>query len=180
MKKTFALLLCLLLLVIALPAGQWQELNPETFQCGLFYYQISGDGTATLTGVDKKTASWKANPTVVTVPRSLDGHPLAVIGQEAFATCYGVLGILLPEGITHIEKRAFEGCTDLVDLSLPEGLVSVGPRAFRATSISSLYLPDSLRELGDACFPFPAAFRSLALSASHPVYAVQNGMLFDK
>ena len=66
----------------------------------------------------------------MTVPAELDGHPVREIGHSAFASCYSLTSVTLPEGLTTISNHAFDSCHALTTIALPEGLTSIGDSAF--------------------------------------------------
>lgn len=58
-----------------------------------------------------------------------------VIGDEAFAGCYNLKTIELPEGTTSIGEEAFDSCTSLLSFTLPSTLLSMGEWAFYGCNI---------------------------------------------
>ena len=65
----------------------------------------------------------------------------------------GIVNIVIPEGVTHIEDEAFRGCTDLVSIMFPEGLKRIGYDVFSGcSSLTSIMLPKRLESIGDAVF----------------------------
>lgn len=108
----------------------------------------------------------------IIVPNQLEGRPITVIGENAFAKCTGIEKVVIPEGITAIENGAFSGCEALVSVVLPTTLRRLGnaPKmkpsvyswqtpteiahdgVFQGTSISSIILPAGMNFLGRKAF----------------------------
>ena len=100
------------------------------------------------------------------------------IGSQAFYGCSGLTGELrIPEAVTSIEMNAFSGCSGLTgELRIPEAVTSIGSyafyhcygfngrltignsveeignSAFGYTNFESVYLPTSLKTIGDDAF----------------------------
>lgn len=110
----------------------------------------------------------------ISIPNQMDGKPIAVIGENAFAKCTGIEKVIIPEGIEVVENGAFAGCESLKTVLLPTTLKSLGnkpkmstpqyswetPReishdgVFQNTSICSIDLPVGLTFLGKKAFQY--------------------------
>lgn len=75
-------------------------------------------------------------------------YPVTGIGNKAFYT-YKLDSIILPRTLRYIKLHAFENCNNLKSIVIPEGMEKIDDRAFRYSSITSLTLPSTIRELGD-------------------------------
>lgn len=70
----------------------------------------------------------------LTVPESLDGHPVTAIGTAAFALCQQMTAVRLPKGLRNIGAEAFAYCKQLRGIWLPERLADLGEGAFLGCS----------------------------------------------
>ena len=75
----------------------------------------------------------------ITLPESLKK-----IGSYAFYNCKILPGIDLPKNLETIGDYAFYGCSSLTELEFPAGLKTVGNHALNGTEITKLDLPDSV------------------------------------
>ena len=121
MKNLFKTAICLLLCVLLSLPVLAEEGGEMT--CDDYTYVLLEDGGARITGYDGEDAE-------LTVPAELDGHPVREIGHSAFASCYSLTSVTLPEGLTTISNHAFDSCHALTTIALPEGLTAIGDSAF--------------------------------------------------
>mgnify|MGYP000854409752 CR=1 FL=1 len=73
------------------------------------------------------------------------------IGEYAFADCYNVEELVMPEGVTSIGAHAFDGCSAITKLTIPSGTAAIGDYAFdNCTELLLLFETKVLpSELGD-------------------------------
>ena len=112
----------------------------------------------------------------VTIPPSIDGKPVTVIGKGAFYRCAGLTGMTLPDSITNIEdgslanvggdsswvswhplgacpNGAFAGCTNLAKVTFGRQLIVIGDNAFAfCTGLKEVIVPDSVTRLVRGAF----------------------------
>lgn len=84
--------------------NQGQNSAGETYT--LFDYMPDDDGNATITG-------YKGNAWTLIIPKTLDGHKVVAIGENAFANSQSkayLKTVVIPEGVTSIASGAFSGC----------------------------------------------------------------------
>ena len=74
------------------------------------------------------------------------------IGQSACYKTEGITSVVIPEGVTEIDKNAFWDCTSLEHVSLPSTLISIGNNAFANCNLLSVDLPQNLTTIGVAVF----------------------------
>lgn len=127
------------------------------------------------------------------------------ISGGAFANCVNLADIIVPAGVTDIGDKAFAGTTwynnlpqgeiyinqvlygykgDIpanTSLVIKEGTISVTESAFALNdSIISVYIPSSLKSIGQWAFRDCDSIHSFAVSADNPYYSCKDGVLFDK
>ncbi len=108
-----AALVCLTLLTIAVGAAT----------DGYYTYSVTKD-KATITKVDAYISG------DVTIPSTLGGYPVTVIGEEAFRDCSKLTGVVIPDSVTGIGRYAFSGCDRLTSITLPDSVTFIQSHAF--------------------------------------------------
>lgn len=107
-----------------------------------YTYRVNAEGAACI-------ESCKPTCPCVRIPESLDGHPVAAIGDAAFSMLSCVETVVCPCALRYIGRHAFEGCLKLKNVSLNFGLKSIGEEAFfLCTSLGKLDVPASVERFG--------------------------------
>lgn len=65
-----------------------------------------------------------------------------MIGESAFCACGKLTRVVLPVGVTRIEKEAFTGCLEHRDIWIPESVKTIIKTAFCFKHISTWYAPN--------------------------------------
>ena len=94
---------------------------------------------------------------------------MKTIKYNTFAGCEGIKGLILPEGLTEIERDAFSGCSGLEGmLELPESLEKLGSHAFfRCSGLSGeLEIPGKLARIETGTFSGLKNVESLVIGES--------------
>ena len=146
MKKILTILLAVLLACGAFPVGAMAE------EQSLFQYEVKADGTAEITGINKKFIE------TLEIPAVLDGYPVMSIGNRAFMGCEKLQSVVIPEGVVSVGDYAFWNCPALESVSIPDSLVSVDRNPF-------CYCPK---------------LKTVEVSPDHPVFAVENRALVSR
>lgn len=122
----------------------------ETTSDGSFEYSVA-DGAVTIT-------KFKGSDTDVTIPNTIDGYPVKVIGQSAFEDFYSLTSVTVPDGLTGIEKNAFNDCIKLKTINIPDTVKSIGESAFYCCeSLTNVTIP-----LNPASFTFSIPIFSIS------------------
>ena len=88
-----------------------------------------------------------------TLTRAQLGNNVVLIEDSAFAYCYDLHYINMPESLKTIETYAFISCTGLNYLKIGKNVETIAPYAFyRASQFSYIYLPKSLKTVGEMAF----------------------------
>lgn len=91
-----------------------------------------------------------ANVEVVHIPAGV-----TEIGFGAFNKCSKLKDVKLPEDLKKIGDAAFAECTSLKSIRIPEGVTEIGKFAFANCCPKSLFLPASLKTVGEKAFICP-------------------------
>lgn len=86
----------------------------------------------------------------VTIPTSMDGHPVTAIGEGAFGGST-LTGLNIPKSVITISDDAFRDCTLLKSVDFEDGslLIHIGNSAFRGcSSLKEISIPDSVEVIG--------------------------------
>lgn len=168
MKRAFVILLASILLLGLFPL----PVLGETLQDGDYQYTLDAEGNASITkyvGYDRD----------VTVPSTLNSHPVKWIGTEAFnaSGSRNIVSITLPQGISGIDEFAFFGCFGLASITLPDSLTYIGRSAlFDCTNLTSLTIPDSVTSIEEKAFKSCESLTSITIPDS--VANIGDGVFF--
>lgn len=144
-KKSFALLLCVLLLAAVLPFGVVAEESEDS----RFEYRIVG-GEAWITGYREKFLAAGESYDMV-IPQAIEGCTVTRIEKEAFRDCR-MRSVTVPDGVHTIGEGAFTGCS-MESVSLPDSVTKIGASAFSAcTKLKSIRIPDGVTEICENTF----------------------------
>ena len=58
----------------------------------------------------------------------------------------------MPDGLTAINESAFSGCSELKEINMPSQLRYIGANAFNSTAITTVVLPEYVREILSGAF----------------------------
>ncbi len=70
------------------------------------------------------------------------------VARNAFARLPELSLVELPKGLEHVGENAFQGCSSLACVEGSEALRSIGNAAFVGTALRSIYLPETMENLG--------------------------------
>ena len=76
-----------------------------------------------------------------------------VLEDSVFSACTSFTEIQLPKNLKKIGARALNGCTNLTEIIIPESVTVIGGEAFRGCNgLTQMTLPEGLSELGKGVF----------------------------
>lgn len=88
-----------------------------------------------------------------TVSRVQLGNNVVLIDDSAFAYCYELNYINMPESLKTIESYAFSSCASLNYVKIGKNVEKLGDYAFfRSSQFGYIYLPKSVKTIGDFVF----------------------------
>jgi BspA type Leucine rich repeat region (6 copies)/Bacterial TSP3 repeat len=141
---TRAIIAAVLFIAAALPS--------QALQSGDFTYTSTGSAII-ITAYTGAGTSPNSIGVAVTIPSSISGLPVTVIGLHAFHNCYGLTSVVIPNSVTSIGQTAFGGCTGLISVSIPNSVTSIGDQAFSGCSgLTSVVIPNSVTSIGNRAF----------------------------
>lgn len=168
----------------------------ETAPVADFQYEESEDGEGVV------ITAYTGKLTSFTIPEMIDDKPVVgiadhafeesslqeiglpetvrSIGEKAFCKSSALTFVGLPEGLEEIAYGAFGGCKGLTGIELPESLRVVGNAAFMETSISEVYIPANLEDIGVGAFAVwdDSGLTEFTISEENKWYVVQDGILY--
>ena len=124
-------------------------------QDGLYLYVVLEDGTAGITG-------YLGDETALVIPSVLDDLPVTAIGAYAFE--YAPLtSVVIPEGVTVIDRKAFAAASALKKITLPSTLWEIGEEAFIGCALEKVTLPEGVETLGERAFACCGQLKTITL-----------------
>ncbi|MBR4319565.1 MAG: leucine-rich repeat protein [Oscillospiraceae bacterium] len=158
-------------------------------------YKYYGDGVK-ITGCTDETIQ------ELVIPAEIDGLPVIEISWNAFSNCSNLASVSIPESVIYITADAFSGtpwlkakqeenpcvvvngilidastCTG--DAVIPDTVKKINYGAFSGSAITSVTIPDNLTAIDNTTFA-DCELTSINVSETHPVYASEDGVLFNK
>ena len=100
----------------------------------------------------------------ITIPSTLGGCPVKIIGSGAFANCVKLTGITIPNSVTNIESSAFICCTALTSLTIPSSVRGLGDSAFKVcVGLESVKLSSNIESIGEKTFYGCSSLKSVSI-----------------
>jgi hypothetical protein len=126
-----------------------------------YTYSLS-DGNATITG-------YTGHGGDITIPSTIDGHPVVAIGDSAFQNNYNLSSFIIPDGIISVGDSAFENAMVYIPvLTLPHSLVTIGERAFAGLNINQVIIDENVVSIGDYAFANCSQVTSVTFRGNAP------------
>lgn len=90
---------------------------------------------------------------------------VTAIDKTAFLWCRDLTGVVISERVTSIGDNAFRGCCNLTAVVIPEKVTRLGEGAFsRCTALKRIVVPKSVRTIGYGCFEDCTGLEEVILS----------------
>ena len=150
MKSQLQFLLLLLLSTVSPITSLAHDIEID----GIYYSFDIGKKTVSVTNKDDSAGSYSGD---IVIPSSITyrdvEYPVTGIGASAFASCFDLTSVSIPNTVTSIGRGAFYYCSSLPSINIPISVKSIGEMAFRkCTSLTSVIIPDSVTSLGNSAF----------------------------
>jgi hypothetical protein len=124
-----------------------------------YTYSNNNNGTVTITGYTGPGGS-------VTIPATLGGLPVSVVGTFAFSNCTTLTAVTFPNSVGSIGVAAFYTCPNLTNATLGNGVTNLGNGAFSScSSLANVILGRSLASIGSVAFLSCSSLTSLTIPA---------------
>ena len=144
--------------------------NVNTFVSGDFVYTLDTEQQAIIT-------KYTGAETDLTVPETIDGHPVVQIGGFAFANAE-ITSVKLPETIEKIGIYAFYNCNTLEEINTPQRLNEINGYAFcGCTNLEGFDVPRRLKYLGAYAFGCCESIESISIPDT--VAQIHNGVFMN-
>ena len=168
-KKSVILMVLLLLAFIILPARA-----ATTGTIDYLTYSIENE-EVTITGCDTYASG------TLTVPETIEGYPVTVIGNSAFNGCKYLSRVVLPDTVREIRFYAFFKCTSLTAIELPASLETIDNNALLYCSkLTELVLPKNYSGFSGSIVR-DTGITAFQVEEGHGSYSTdENGVLFNK
>ena len=148
MKKILSIILCITLMLTALPLGAFNLVASATifeYDGGYTYFVENGEATI----IDANLSFSFSG----IIPSTLGGYPVTSIGNSAFRDCTSLTSITIPNSVTSIGNSAFSGCKNLTSITIPNMVTSIGNYAFKGcTGLTSVTIGNAVTSIGDSAF----------------------------
>lgn len=139
-----------------------------------FKYEILNDGNVKIT-------EYVGTEAEVTIPDSIDGHPVTIIGDGAFHYCDTVTSITMGDNVTHIGKYSFASCSKLENIKIGNNVESIDDYAISSCfSLKNITIPKNVTTIGKGAFEYCDSLRNIIVDSENKAYASVDGVLFNK
>ena len=81
----------------------------------------------------------------IVIPEKINGLPVTVIADSAFANKKYISSIEIPDSVITIGNHAFDGCTNLEVFELPSDIETLGRSIIANTKVKAITIPASLK-----------------------------------
>lgn len=95
---------------------------------------------------------------------------ITYIGESAFANCFNLFDVTIPEGVTGFGDYAFNSCS-INSITIPNSVTQIGYAAlYGCYYVTSIYVPATVTYIGEAAFAGMSSLMSLQVEAGNPKY----------
>jgi len=138
-----------------------------------FKFQLTAEG-------DARLVSASGEDGVAVIPDVWEGHPVTVIGEEAFYGNHSLHRGRLPKHLKKIEGHAFAECRFLEQADFPEGTKSVGDYCFyNCIRLGRVVLPSTLTHMGYGAFKNDIDLKDIHIHTVQGMESQINTILSD-
>ncbi len=99
----------------------------------------------------------------VVIPGTIEGLPVTVIWDRAFAGCTNLTGVTIPDSVTYIGSYAFSDCTNLASVTVGNSVTNLAGAFSGCTSLASITIPNSVTRIGPETFADCSGLTSITI-----------------
>ena len=166
MKQLFRFSLLILALIVPTIANARHDFEVD----GIFYIRNGVEVTVTCKGdYYSEYANEYTGDVIIpaTVTYGSTTYPVTAIDYGAFAECFELKSVIIPNSVTSIGGRAFNKCYNLANATIGNSVVSIGYEAFyNCTALTSIDIPNSVTTIGDGAFEYCNGMTSATIGNS--------------
>ena len=130
-------------------------------------YSVVGIGTCT--------------DTDLVIPSTFNDLPVTSIGDYAFASCYKLTSVIIPDFVTTIGEGAFYACDNLTNVTIGNSVTTISNEAFyNCPKLTSVTLPSSVTAIGKWAFAVCTNLTSIVVDKNNTAYQSIDGNLYSK
>ena len=145
--------------------------NSLTF--GNFNYLENADGTIKIT-------KYTGNEQNVSVPSTINGKKVTVIGATAFSSKTSIKTVTIPNTVTDLETGAFMYCKNLTNITLGNSVKSLGDCVFESCGLEEIKIPASVTSINVRAFWDCSALSKIEVDNANTTFCSIDGILFSK
>ncbi len=148
------ILLSVVMLLVALPVTTFVAISSD------YEYEI-------LAGDSVEITEYTGAGGDVTIPETIKGYTVTVIGEDAFAYCETLTSVVIPDSVTAIGDSAFQSCYALTTAEIGNGVTTIGDSAFYdCDALTSIVIGNSVTTIGDSAFSSCSALTTVEIGKS--------------
>ena len=133
---------------------------------GIMSSAVSEDFQYDIIDGNIRITKYSGSEAIVVVPSIIDGTPVTSIGSFAFAYCYSLSSITIPNSIVSIGNNAFRDCSKLTSITIPDSVASIGDYTFSGcTSLASVTIPNTVMSIGQFAFSECSSLTSITIGS---------------
>jgi len=133
---------------VTIPAGL-EYIRGSCFNNCTSLSMVTFDPGSILRGIDSEAFKGCTSLTAITLPDSINNITL---GDSVFSGCTNLSSVNLNNKVEKIFDYVFLDCTSLTSITLPGILNGIGHYAFKGTSLTEIYISDSVEDMGNDVF----------------------------
>ena len=120
-----------------------------------------------LTGGSILIRKYVGRDTEVSIPSTIEGKTVTIIGDYAFLRCSSLSEITIPVGVTSIYIGAFGGCSSLRKITIPTNVKFIGESAFSGcSSLTTITIPAGVASIEDYVFSWCGSLSEITIPTS--------------